>query len=518
MLENMRVLVVDDHESMIKTVSSNLQNLGCRDVYSANHGKAALQLLEAHGVDIIISDWNMPVMDGLEFLKAVRASDEYSNIPFLMVTAEADRESVMKALEAGVSDYLIKPFTVFALQKHIQRAKKNKNGSKVKTVNTQPTKAEDVMGLPDVEPAVYVKPDGSPTTVLVIDDVPDNIDVIAGYLKDNFKVKAATSGEKGLKVAQSAVPPDLILLDIMMPEMDGYEVCRRLKADPNTRHIPIIFLTAKDQEDDVVKGLEMGAVDYVTKPANAKILNARIHTHLKLSRALIQAKNHAHSAVQHAKLREDVDRIMQHDMRTPLQLIIAEADTLINDRHIDRKVRDTVANMQTKALDLSRQMTASLELLKMETDRYQIPDKKAEINDVLANVIEVLTPLRKELGVKIVKSADPDLFVKGDADLLFFMFSNLLKNAMEASDPGQSVSINCEEKGGKLRIDIENLKQVPEEIMGTFFDKYVTKDKPGGTGLGTYSARLIAESHDAKIGMKSSMDNGTLVWLEFPPV
>ena len=125
---------------------------------------------------------------------------------------------------------------------------------------------------------------GKPT-ILVVDDTPDNITLLCSLLGDQYKNKVATNGLKALKIARSDPQPDLILLDIMMPEMDGYEVCRQLKADPATEHIPIIFLTAKTQEGDETKGFELGAVDYITKPIVPPILMARVHTHLALQDA-----------------------------------------------------------------------------------------------------------------------------------------------------------------------------------------------------------------------------------------
>ncbi|SHO54515.1 response regulator [Vibrio quintilis] len=118
--------------------------------------------------------------------------------------------------------------------------------------------------------------------VLVVDDTSDNIDVISGILRSDYKVKAALSGQKALKIAQSTPAPDIILLDVMMPEMDGYEVCRRLKDNPQTRNIPVIFVTAKDADSDEAFGLDLGAVDYITKPVSPAIVQARVRTHLSL--------------------------------------------------------------------------------------------------------------------------------------------------------------------------------------------------------------------------------------------
>lgn len=118
-------------------------------------------------------------------------------------------------------------------------------------------------------------------TILVVDDTPENIDVLVGILGEDYQVRAARGGEQALKLVHKA-PPDLILLDIMMPEVDGFEVCRRLKEDFTTRHIPIIFVTAKIELKDELAGLNLGAVDYITKPVSPPIVRARVRTHLAL--------------------------------------------------------------------------------------------------------------------------------------------------------------------------------------------------------------------------------------------
>jgi serine phosphatase RsbU (regulator of sigma subunit) len=121
-----------------------------------------------------------------------------------------------------------------------------------------------------------------PKLILVVDDTPLNISVITGALKDTYRTKVATNGAKALAIAAAAEKPDLILLDVMMPEMDGYEVCRRLKADSTTRDIPVIFLTAQTEVEDETRGFEVGAVDYVHKPFSPAVMKARVHTHLVL--------------------------------------------------------------------------------------------------------------------------------------------------------------------------------------------------------------------------------------------
>ena len=154
--------------------------------------------------------------------------------------------------------------------------------------------------------------------ILVVDDTPVNISVITGALKDTYRTKVATSGAKALSIAGADEKPDLILLDVMMPEMDGYEVCRRLKTDPVTREIPVIFLTAQTEAEDETRGFQVGAVDYVHKPFSSAVVKARVHTHLvlretreKLAQQLLAIQKELETArlIQHSILPETVPRI-----------------------------------------------------------------------------------------------------------------------------------------------------------------------------------------------------------------
>ena len=127
--------------------------------------------------------------------------------------------------------------------------------------------------------------------ILIVDDAPEHLNMLSSLLKDTYKTKVATSGKKALDIALSDIPPDIILLDIMMPEMDGYEVCQALKSNEKTKEIPIIFLTAKANIEDEKKGLELGAVDYITKPISPHIVTARVKTHMRLKEVNDLLKN-----------------------------------------------------------------------------------------------------------------------------------------------------------------------------------------------------------------------------------
>lgn len=173
------------------------------------------------------------------------------------------------------------------------------------------------------------------TTILIVDDTPDNIALMSGLLKDSFRVKAATNGPKAIAIAQTEPHPELILLDIMMPGMDGYEVCRRLKSDPATGGIPIIFLTAKSTPEDEQKGFSLGAADYITKPISPAIVLARIRTQLALKSASDFLRD------QNVFLQKEVERRTQEtkaiqDVTILVMASLAETRDIETGNHIRR--------------------------------------------------------------------------------------------------------------------------------------------------------------------------------------
>ncbi|NOH80414.1 two-component system response regulator [Vibrio sp. RE86] len=147
----------------------------------------------------------------------------------------------------------------------------------------------------------------SKPVVLIVDDTPSNLDVLTGILGDSYQIKLAINGKLAIKIAQMVPQPDIILLDIMMPELNGYEVCEILKSQPNTAHIPIIFVTAKIEPSDEVKGLELGAVDYITKPITPAIALQRVKTHLAL---------YDHQRTLYQKVKEQTKEIAQGKLET----------------------------------------------------------------------------------------------------------------------------------------------------------------------------------------------------------
>lgn len=209
--------------------------------------------------------------------------------------------------------------------------------------------------------------------ILIVDDTPTNVAVISGLLKGAYKTKIATNGEKALAIANGAEKPDLILLDVMMPGMDGYEVCRRLKANPETAEIPVIFLTAKTDAVDEEKGFEVGAVDYIHKPFSGPIVLARVKTQLELQEALSQAHEARRQADEllHALLpRKAADEIRNFGTVIPRrhdQVAVLFCDVTNFTAYCDRHEPEDVVSRLDALFVIFERITAKHRLEKIKT-------------------------------------------------------------------------------------------------------------------------------------------------------
>lgn len=502
-------LVVDDQSTMRKVIKNNLNQMGYESVLEASDGNAALKLLTEEDVDLVICDWNMPRLTGFELLTHLRSTSDFKDIPFIMVTAEADRESVEIAVAAGVDEFLIKPFTPLTLREKIRRTLQL--GHRVASTMARPLQVSDVRTT-----AKKVDAGGKPI-ILVVDDTPANIDVITGLLNGDYRVLAATDGEKALKLVDTGNVPDLILLDIMMPGMDGMEVCRRLKSQPETEHIPIIFLTAKSEVDDIAMGLDAGAVDYITKPANPKVLKARVRTHLSLKKAQDALREQVDTITENARLREDVERMTRHDLKNPLTAIINTTESLLHNQWLGMEQKSEIESVRTSAYDILGMIDRSLDLYKMETGQYILKAKAFDIVAVTQKVVDSSRLNARDYGIGVIFNAPDSCIVHGEELLCFSMLGNLLKNAVEASPKNGkvTVTVSCDER---VLITIHNEGLIPEAVRARFFDKYVSSNKVSGTGIGTYSAKLMAQVQGGTITFASTPGEGTTLAVRLPAI
>jgi CheY-like chemotaxis protein len=353
-------------------------------------------------------------------------------------------------------------------------------------------------------------------SILVVDDVPENIDVVSGILRDEYKVRAATSGVRCIKIAESDTPPDLILLDIMMPEMDGLEVCRYLQSEEKTRDIPIIFITAKNEVDDVVNGLKIGAVDYVTKPVEPSILKARVKTHVRLKQVNEQLRKDIALALENAQLREDVERITQHDLKNPLGIIMGFSEMMKDDAELSEDIRESAGYMEEAAYKMLSMINSSLDLYKMEKGTYSYQPEKIDIVKVIKRVFLELESVAMARGVILELEAQNSKYTVIAEELLCHsLMANLIRNAIEASSKDDVVKIKINQQDD-IHISISNPSMIPVEIQQHFFEKYATAGKQNGTGLGTYSAKLLVTIQKGSVDFITNEHDGTTLNVILP--
>ncbi|MBF0455347.1 MAG: hybrid sensor histidine kinase/response regulator [Magnetococcales bacterium] len=353
--------------------------------------------------------------------------------------------------------------------------------------------------------------------ILVVDDTPENIDVLRSALQADYAVRVAPSGRVALKAVKILPLPDLVLLDIMMQDMDGYEVCRQLKADPVTASIPIIFVTAKTGEADQLAGLNLGAVDYITKPFSIPIVQTRVKTHLTvfLQRQLLEKQNL--QLLEAARLRDNVAQITRHDLKSPLASIIGFTQLLAKTPALGDKSQGYIKLIETASYRLLNMINHSLDLFQMEEGRYHLQPKEMDLLTILNQVKEEMFTLSrsKNCPITLISQQEESVMIQGERLLCHSLFANLIKNSLEASPVGQAIVITLRREEGWLKVEVQNGGEVPEEIKDRFFDKFITSGKRSGTGLGTYSAQLITHLHQGEIRMKSSAVSGTTVTVRF---
>ena len=364
---------------------------------------------------------------------------------------------------------------------------------------------------------------GRPGNILIVDDHPLNLQFLGSILgREGHRVSVAASGEEALGVALNE-GPDLVISDLRMPGMDGFELQGRLRQHQETRDLPVIFLTASENPEDERRGLEEGAVDFLTKPVNPPVMIARVRTHLRLQDALRQLKRQNEILTENTRLQEEVDAISRHDLKNPLTAILALPEALLAGGNLTAAQDRALQAIHRAGLVMLEMVNRSLDVLKMERGTYVPAREPVDLLDTLRQVLHPLqgTMAQERLASRILIKGREALkgdrvSVQSDRLLLYSMFSNLVKNAVEASPPDSEVTIEIETTGA-LEVRITNRGEVPGEIRERFFENYSTSGKSKGTGLGTYSAHLIARTLGGRLDLDTSEQGSTLLIANIQP-
>ncbi|MHC5067193.1 MAG: hybrid sensor histidine kinase/response regulator [Planctomycetota bacterium] len=353
-------------------------------------------------------------------------------------------------------------------------------------------------------------------TILVVDDQSENIAVLVSLLGPHYRVLAARNGEQALSIARDGDnQPDLILLDVSMPGIDGFETCRRLKAVTTTADIPVIFITVHDNAHDEALGFEVGAVDYIAKPIIPSVVLARVQTHLTLRDAQAELLMQNDLLRENTRLREDVDRMTHHDLKSPLTIITASPRLVRENPNLTEREHKLLARIEQAGYNMLGLINRSIDLYKMETGTYKLNPATIDIMHLIEQIHAELEPLAASRAIIVscrlrgqAPTADDRFTLLGEDSLYYSMLSNLIKNAIEAAPPGSTVETRLDYRPDPS-IEVHNLGVVPEPLRTRFFEKYVTVGKLGGTGIGTYAARLCAVTLGGDLTMSTDPDLGT---------
>ncbi|NJM70551.1 MAG: hybrid sensor histidine kinase/response regulator [Scytonema sp. RU_4_4] len=360
--------------------------------------------------------------------------------------------------------------------------------------------------------------------ILAVDDNPDNLILLQTILEsEGYEVELVCDGRNALKqVAQS--PPDLILLDVMMPAMDGYEVTRRIRNNLEISYIPILLITAH-HDASVVEGLDAGADDFIRKPFNHEELLARVRSMLRLKHSIDEQQKMA-------RQREDFVSRLTHDMRTPL----VAADRMLHLFHqetfcaISSDMKQAIFAMMRSNQNLLEMVNNLLEVYRFEAGKKTLQLDSCNIQQIVEEVVQELTPLVSEKGLTINidfsnldQQDETAAVVKGDRLELRRVISNLIGNAIKFTDTG-SVNIRLSEisvkSQGKAWVIIEVQDTgfgIAPEDQTTIFERFRQgKNKRAGSGLGLHLSQRIIESHKGIIEVFSELGKGSVFTVRLP--
>lgn len=362
--------------------------------------------------------------------------------------------------------------------------------------------------------------------ILIVDDIRANIQMLEEYLRDDYVLKTADCGEDALEIATAAPFPDLILLDVMMPGISGYQVLETLKQNPDTRHVPVIFVTSRNEEEEEEKGFALGAVDYVIKPYKPAIVKSRIRTQLELKRYrdslehLVRERTaDLEQAYEELKTldmaREKVVDHLAHELKTPLAVLKSVFDML------EKEVGEDFGNRLEKAISRGARSVRKLLEIQEETEdicqEREIHIENINLNRFLADLIAETDGHAKARNIKLVPTFAPDCGIEIDKTILAKACRGLLKNAIENTPDEGEINIELARRDGKIRVRFRDYgvgitEQSKKQIFGGFYhtqdtNRYSTK-KPymfdaGGTGADLLRTKIFAQQCGFEINFSS---------------
>lgn len=364
---------------------------------------------------------------------------------------------------------------------------------------------------------------GESPDIMIVDDTPDNLTLLAGMLKDHgYLVRPAPSGEVALRAAAGKAP-DLFLLDISMPGMDGFEVCARLKSDPGLKDIPVIFLTAHGDLEHKIRSFELGGADYITKPFQFQEVQARVASHLALRRQRQELERNYAKLAELESLRDSLVHMLVHDLRSPLAGILGLLEFLLMEPEaLAAEQRTLVEEAYKGSEELAVMVTQILDVNKLEAGKMTVAPAACDATSVARDVVKSLSAIR---GGKVLSLESPNEVLPAvlDAGLVYRILQNLISNAIKfAPANGGKVVMKVERTESGVRYSVaDNGIGIPAGHQASIFEKFgqvdgTVKAKIRSSGLGLPFCKLAVEAHGGQIGVVSEAGKGATFWFTLP--
>ncbi len=369
-----------------------------------------------------------------------------------------------------------------------------------------------------------MKPPSGKPYILLVDDTEANLRVLGPLLRtEGWAVAAATNGAQALELIARR-PPDLVLLDVMMPEMDGFEVCRRLRANAATQDLPVLFITALTDEESIVKGFSVGGQDYIAKPFRQAELIARVRTHLALREATRRAERQAADL---AQLNADKDRffsIIAHDLRSPLAGLLGLSETMAaNLQHFTpAEATESMVEMAKAARNLYQLLENLLEWSQLQTGRMECKPERVELELLLMELADLFGASSQQKNITLQLQPQP-CTAWGDRRMINAVFRNLISNALKFTPRGGRVTLRCGNLDGLAFAEVaDSGAGISPKLLETLFAPGAKPaSQPGtagerGTGLGLVLCREMLERMDGTITASSSPGQGSILLVTLP--
>ena len=367
----------------------------------------------------------------------------------------------------------------------------------------------------------------SHATIVIIDDVLQNLNVLSDILPEHgYEVRPFPSGQLALQAIEYD-KPDLILLDVMMPNMDGFEVCQALKSSSDTADIPIVFLSASGDTFDKVKGFQLGAVDYITKPFQIDEVLVRINTHVTIARQRQQLiayhERDLTYLVQLNELKNDIIRTANHDLRNPLSAIMIYLELLRGYIDLsDPKTERYIGAIERTTENMKNLLTNVLDIATIETGNA-IKRGTIALHTLIHDTVTPLGPLfdKSQLKFELVMPEE-EHYILADGVRIKQVLNNLLTNAIKYTPSGGSISLIATVTEYSWVFEVKDTGLgIPEDDLPYIFDRFHRVDseqhlQSSGTGLGLYIVQQIITQHNGSIDVQSELDRGTTFTVNLP--